>query len=246
MVNRRHIGLLWLLCMLPMAGVAQNYSSNDTVTEYPNHGTYYHDMFVGRKTASGEVFDQNKFTAAHWRIKLGTYILVTNRNTGLQVIVRVNDRCPKRGVIDLSHRAATAIGIKGCQPVTVRILPEGYEKRWVAQESMFDSVAVRPAKSTPPAKEKQDNIDLPIFQPVPESTAGYQLILGMAASHSEAYEHISKLPENYRDKVLIEQPTDDDSITLILDINLSRQNAEVLKKGLKNLFPNARTEPRGK
>ena len=96
---------------------AQNYSSNDTVTEYPNKGTYYNDKFEGRKTASGEIFDQNAFTAAHWRIKLGTYILVTNQNTGLQVIVKVNDRCPKHGVIDLSHRAATAIGIRGCQPV---------------------------------------------------------------------------------------------------------------------------------
>ena len=55
---------------------AQNYSSEDTVTEYPNKGTYYHDRFVGRKTSSGEIFDQNLFTAAHWKIKFGTLVLV--------------------------------------------------------------------------------------------------------------------------------------------------------------------------
>ena len=47
---------------------AQYYDWRDTVTEYPNKGTFYHDKFVGRKTASGEVFDQNKFTAAHWKL----------------------------------------------------------------------------------------------------------------------------------------------------------------------------------
>jgi len=133
--------------------LAQNYSSSDTVTEYPNKGTYYHDKFEGRTTASGEVFDQNAFTAAHWRIKLGTYILVTNQNTGLQVIVKVNDRCPRHGVIDLSHRAATAVGIRGCQPVTVRLLSDDYEEQWLAQEMQFDSVRSRRHPNLPTALE---------------------------------------------------------------------------------------------
>lgn len=133
--------------------LAQNYSSADTVTEYPNKGTYYHDKFEGRTTASGEVFDQNAFTAAHWRIKLGTYILVTNQNTGLQVIVKVNDRCPRHGVIDLSHRAATAVGIRGCQPVTVRLLSDDYEEQWLAQEMQFDSVRSRRHPDLPTALE---------------------------------------------------------------------------------------------
>ena len=114
------------LVLWPLWAMAQNYAVTDTVTEYHNKGTFYHDRFEGRKTANGEIFDQNKFTAAHWKIKLGTMVMVTNRNTGLQVIVRVNDRCPKRGVFDLSHRAATAIGIKGCQPERdIRVHAEG-------------------------------------------------------------------------------------------------------------------------
>ena len=133
-----------LLATWPAA--AQNYSSDDTITEYPNKGTYYHDMFEGRKTSNGEIFDQNKFTAAHWKIKLGTYVMVTNRNNGMQVIVRVNDRCPKHGVFDLSHRAANAIGIKGMQPVNVRLLGDGWHEKWLAQETMFDSVSSRRTK----------------------------------------------------------------------------------------------------
>ncbi len=95
---------------LTVAG--QNYDVNDTVTEYLLKGTYYHNKFEGRKTACGEIFDQNLFTAAHWKIKMGTYVMVTNRNSGLQVIVKINDRCPKHGVLDMTHRAANAIGIR--------------------------------------------------------------------------------------------------------------------------------------
>lgn len=136
------LGLIVFLS-LAIDAVAQNYSPNDTVTEYPLKGTYYHNKFEGRKTSSGEIFDQNLFTAAHWKIKLGTYVLVTNRNTGLQVIVKVNDRCPKKGVFDMTRRAAHSIGIKGCQPVTVRLLEGDYSEQCEAQDSQFDSVPSR-------------------------------------------------------------------------------------------------------
>ena len=217
---------------------AQYYDWRDTVTEYPNKGTFYHDKFVGRKTASGEVFDQNKFTAAPWKIKLGTYILVTNQNTGLQVIVKVNDRCPKRGVIDLTHRAATAIGIRGCQPVTIRVLPEGYEARCAAQESMFDSVSVKhyptPQKAATPTAGK-----IPVFSSSTLQGTTYGLYLGTVASHGQAYSMVEHLPEAYRDQLLIEPTADGDSLGVTLDVRLTRQQAEQLHKALLPTFPAA-------
>ena len=221
---------------------AQNYSSHDTVTEYPNHGTYYHDRFEGRKTASGEVFDQNKFTAAHWKIKLGTYVLVTNRNNGRQVIVKVNDRCPKRGVFDMSHRAAAAIGIRGCQPVTVRVLPDGYEKRWAAQELKFDSVHTlqRPAPTAAPDKKSHS---IPDFTQAQTSARGYRLLLGTAASHSEAYAMASRLPEAYWSHTVVEVSEVDDSLTLSLDLRLKKKDAEDLLRSLSASFPKARMVP---
>ena len=107
------------------------------------HGTMYHNRFEGRKTASGEIFNHNLFTAAHNKFKFGTLLLVTNKNTGLTVIVKVNDRCPKKKVLDMTRRAAYGIGIKGCQPVKVRVLPPSYEEQWAAQEAIYDSVASR-------------------------------------------------------------------------------------------------------
>lgn len=248
MVVRRSI--LLALVLWTTAVAAQNYSSADTVTEYPNHGTYYHDKFEGRKTASGEIFDQNKFTAAHWRIKLGTYIMVTNRNTGLQVIVRVNDRCPKRGVIDMSHRAATAIGIRGCQPVTVRVLPDGYEERWAAQESQFDSVRTRLGTSpltepTPPAnKETVKEKDIPVYVKDETVGGGYYLQLGSVDNHSDAYGLIAKLPDAYRERVVIDQPSPDESLTLSLDVQLNRRHADALRNALLSIFPHVQVMSR--
>ena len=222
---------------------AQYYDWRDTVTEYPNKGTFYHDKFVGRKTASGEVFDQNKFTAAHWKLKLGTYIIVTNQNTGLQVIVKVNDRCPKRGVIDLSHRAATAIGIRGCQPVTIRVLPPGYEQKWAAQETMFDSVSVKHYPSATAAGGEPKKTDkIPVYTPVGKEGTAYGLYLGTVASHGQAYEMAEHLPEAYRDQLLVEPTADNDSLTVTLDVRLTQQQAEQLRKALLHSFPSAKVK----
>lgn len=132
--------------LLLFAGVtvsAQKFSSTDTVTRYSLKGTIYHNKFEGRKTANGEIFNHNLFTAAHRKFKFGTLLLVTNKNTGLSVIVKVNDRCPKKTVLDMTRRAAYGIGIKGCQPVKVRVLPPTYEEAWASQDALFDSVASR-------------------------------------------------------------------------------------------------------
>ena len=262
MVVRRHIYTLLLMLLAAVTAAAQNYSSADTVTEYPNKGTYYHDRFEGRKTSNGEIFDQNKFTAAHWKIKLGTYVMVTNRNNGMQVIVRVNDRCPKRGVFDLSHRAATAIGIKGMQPVNVRLLGDGWHERWLAQETMFDSVTSRlhpnvakpAAAATPPVKavptatktvaKTANETPKPKPSTVPPASKNrYDIELGQAASHSQAYDMIQMLPEIYRDKVAIETFEDDTTLLLTLTVALPEDNAEELSRALRHNFPNCKITP---
>lgn len=75
--------------------------------------SYYGGMFHGRKTASGEIFNKNAYTAAHKTLALGSYVLVTNLRNGRKVIVRINDRGPfsHNRIIDLSVRAAKEIGM---------------------------------------------------------------------------------------------------------------------------------------
>jgi len=82
--------------------------------------SFYGPGFHGRQTASGEIFDQNDLTAAMRKpMAFGTRVRVTDLDSGLSVVVRINDRGPfTRNAsgefarsIDLSVGAAAAIGL---------------------------------------------------------------------------------------------------------------------------------------
>ena len=79
----------------------------------------------GAKTASGQLYDRNAYTAASRTLAFGTMVKVTNLSNGKFVVVRVNDRGPyKRGrIIDLSYAAAKKIDIikKGIAKVKIEI-----------------------------------------------------------------------------------------------------------------------------
>lgn len=90
-------------------------------------GTWYGGAFAGRKTASGERFDPNLYTAAHRTLPFGTWVEVRRVDTGTAVRVRINDRGPHgdaRRVIDLSRRAASDLGIlrDGMARVELRVV----------------------------------------------------------------------------------------------------------------------------
>jgi len=99
-------------------------------TDLTFYGTasYYGDEFHGRKTASGEVFNQNAFTAAHRTLPFGTIVKVTYPETEKSVIVRINDRGPFKAdrVIDLSRSAASELGLvrAGTGAVEVVVMQE--------------------------------------------------------------------------------------------------------------------------
>jgi rare lipoprotein A len=86
--------------------------------------SWYGGKFHGRKTASGETYNQNSLTAAHRSLPFGTKVRVTNTNNGDTVVVRINDRGPFVGgrVIDLSRAAASSIGINGLGHVKLTVL----------------------------------------------------------------------------------------------------------------------------
>lgn len=91
--------------------------------------TYYASKFHGRRTTSGEIFYNNKMTAAHLKLPFGTLVTVYNPANGRSVEVRINDRGPhsKYFIIDLSQAAAKEIGIfnKGVGKVEMSyILPD--------------------------------------------------------------------------------------------------------------------------
>ena len=85
--------------------------------------SWYGLDFNGRLTASGEVYDMYKFTAAHKTLPLGTVVKVTNQDNGMTTEVKINDRGPyvKGRIIDLSRTAGRAIDIRGSGTARVKL-----------------------------------------------------------------------------------------------------------------------------
>lgn len=90
--------------------------------------SWYGPGFHGKKTASGEIYDQTKFTAAHKTLPLGSKARVTNMDNGSTVEVEINDRGPfvEDRIIDLSRAAARALGLveSGTAPVRVELIAD--------------------------------------------------------------------------------------------------------------------------
>ncbi len=91
--------------------------------------SYYGDEFKGKKTASGEIFDPNKYTAAHKELPFGTEIMVENLENGRKVKVVINDRGPfvANRILDVSRIAAEELGFvrKGTTYAKITILKLG-------------------------------------------------------------------------------------------------------------------------
>jgi rare lipoprotein A len=107
--------------------------------------SWYGEMFHGRRTANGEIYDMEALTAAHPTLPLPSYARVTNLENGRSLVVRINDRGPyARGrLIDLSWAVASLLQIHnlGTAPVRVQYLGpaplsgnDGYERQMLARQ----------------------------------------------------------------------------------------------------------------
>ena len=90
--------------------------------------SYYEQGFIGKPTASGELFSPYEFTAAHKTLPFDTYLRLRNIDNGRETVVRINDRGPfvSGRELDLSRAAAKALGMldSGLARVELRILKE--------------------------------------------------------------------------------------------------------------------------
>jgi rare lipoprotein A len=107
--------------------------------------SWYGKRFHGRKTASGQRYNMHAMTAAHRTLPIPSYVRVTNPANGASVVVLINDRGPYVGnrIIDLSHAAASALGItkRGTATVELDVIP--------APVASLASAATAPDGSSP-------------------------------------------------------------------------------------------------
>jgi len=146
--------------------------------------SWYGELFQGRRTANGEIYDMDRLSAAHPTLPLPVYAQVTNLQNRRTIVVRVNDRGPYANdrIIDLSRRSAEALGFrrKGTAMVRVKYLgraplngDDSYEQRFLASHGLQryasnsatqshagsqDPIALAslPAKSAPPLPQRPE------------------------------------------------------------------------------------------
>lgn len=94
--------------------------------EETGNASWYGRWHHGRPTASGEVYDMHRLTAAHRTLPLGARVLVENLDNGRTAQVTINDRGPYVAgrILDLSFAAAQVLGAvePGVIPVRVRVI----------------------------------------------------------------------------------------------------------------------------
>ncbi|MDX1987998.1 MAG: septal ring lytic transglycosylase RlpA family protein [Candidatus Obscuribacter sp.] len=97
----------------PAAAAATTASKATGKVDFTGLADYYHHSLYGKKTASGKILHKEHMTAAHRTLPFGTRVRVTNKRNGASCVVVINDRGPftKSKVIDLSHAAASHLGI---------------------------------------------------------------------------------------------------------------------------------------
>ncbi|MEO8769381.1 MAG: septal ring lytic transglycosylase RlpA family protein [Ferruginibacter sp.] len=132
--------LYLILLIVSLPGYAQKDTSNRYEVKASNKNqrffyglaSFYSDKFHGRKTANGEIFKQNKFTAACNVLPLGTWIRVTNLRNGKSIILKTTDRLhPRmRRLVDLSSSAAKKLDYvsRGLTRVKVEVLNQKTHK----------------------------------------------------------------------------------------------------------------------
>ena len=117
-------GLFFCIFQIAFSQTKPNYRLVPVVDSAVGVASYYADKFVGRTTASGEIFSQHKMTCAHNTLPFGTKVKVTNLKNGKSIVVRVNDRLHHRNprIIDLPTGAAKKLGYTGSGIISVSVV----------------------------------------------------------------------------------------------------------------------------
>ncbi len=109
--------------------------------------SWYGPGFHGSRTASGEIYNMYRFTAAHKTLPLGTYVKVINLENGRSVVVKINDRGPfvPGRIIDLSYVAAKKLGMlkKGTAKVKIITLGKRVNHRYLSVNYAYGSFYVQ-------------------------------------------------------------------------------------------------------
>ena len=123
MVSKAVFSVLVYLVVVGCSGAPAKKDSNWAGYVESGKASYYGAKFQSKKTASGELYDKAKKTAAHRKLPFGTKIKVTHIKNDKSVIVKINDRGPfvNGRIVDLSRAAFSSIANLSAGVIDVKI-----------------------------------------------------------------------------------------------------------------------------
>jgi len=193
-------------------------------------GTYYHNKFENRRTASGEVFSQKLYTAAHKTLPMLTIVKVTNNRTKKNILVKINDRCGRNNIIDLSKSAADKIGLNGFEGVTIEVLGKDYIDIWHQQNSIINNRTMEDSL-------RNSYIDSLLVERKKGPEYEYFVRLMTVEGEKEIDKIKSKLSEEYREMLQVEKIYNEKFLYLNIGPYFSENDVNFVIKQLKKNYP---------
>ena len=210
----------------------QQSGSNGEFDEF-GYSSWYGPKFHGKPTASGEIFDKTKLTAAHPSLPLGSVVRVKNLENDKEVLVKVNDRGPfvKDRIIDLSEKAAENLEFKdvGIARVGLTVVSKGGAAgESEDMEGLEDEEALlkenKPERLTP----KKAVTPAPLVKGAPK---GQTVQVGVFRNSRLAEDYRKNLSAEYGEKVYLFER--DGMFVLQMGDFMDRAKADLLKSKLK-------------
>lgn len=234
MVKKRIISFVFFVSISIFLVYSQNYDIRED-----RKATYYHHKFVNRRTSSGEIFIQTKYTAAHKSLPLNTFVRVTNNKNKRSIIVRINDRCPKTRVIDLTLIAAKRLNMieSGVIPVRLEILNKDYSELWEKQDEIFNLFD---------RTEEIDSLKNAIYDSIIFNASSnlyekfifaYNISLIKSINKNQARKIIRQLPNKYKGMTRVIKSDDSKYYTIRIGPFISMNSAYLAVKELRSKFP---------
>ena len=228
--------LFAVLCVLLLSGCArkQTRAATPVSTRPPmpsvigateeGVASWYGHPYHGRRTANGEVYDQEKMTAAHPSLAFNVWVDIENLDNGKRTQVRINDRGPfvKHRAIDLSRAAARAIDMLGPGTALVRVtvIPPPAEP------------APEVAAAIPPEPSTAETITLPL-----PSEPRYALQAGAFRNEANARQLQDALAARAMDVRVLPPDAESGFWRVWVGKMLLRESAEQLIEALRADFP---------
>lgn len=207
--------------------------------------SYYANMFHGRTTASGEIFNTQKYTAAHKSLPFGTKVKVTNLNNGKSIIVKINDRGPfvKNRIIDLAPVVAQKLGFiqAGVAKVKIEIVEddtaitgEVMEERRLRDRAIdfFKNAKTFPLKIN---KEKGTYVLNALAK---SASNGYGVKVAEVKSEAEVFKHVNQLATHFSKKIRLYK-SDENRYLIVVNRFKTEEEAARLNEILKTRFPSS-------